>query len=123
MAIDSSSTIQMNEVKMHPFAEYSTEEDTVYKLRVAIPKMKAQQFITSLPKGLFSHFEGMETQGNFEYKLDYKFVKNKPNQLVFESKLTKDNLRILKYGEANLSKLNSEFPLKSILLWIKISNM
>lgn len=114
MAIDSSSTIQMNEVKMHPFAEYNTEEDTVYKLRVAIPKMKAQQFITSLPKGLFSHFEGMETQGSFEYKLDYKFVKHKPNQLVFESKLTKENLRILKYGEANLSKLNSEFTYRAM---------
>ena len=114
MAIDSSSTIQMNEVKIHPFAEYNTEEDTIYKLRVAIPKMKAQQFITSLPKGLFSHFEGMETQGNFEYKLDYKFVKNKPKQLVFESKLTKENLRILKYGEANLSKLNSEFTYRAM---------
>ena len=114
MAIDSSSTIQMNEVKMHPYAEYSTEQDTVYKLRVAIPKMKAQQFITSLPKGLFSHFLGMETQGNFEYKLDYKFVKHKPNQLVFESKLTKENLRILKYGEANLSKLNSEFTYRAM---------
>ena len=114
MAIDSSSTIQMNDVKMHPYAEYSTEQDTVYKLRVAIPKMKAQQFITSLPKGLFSHFLGMETQGNFEYKLDYKFVKHKPNQLVFESKLTKENLRILKYGEANLSKLNSEFTYRAM---------
>lgn len=114
MAIDSSSTIQMNEVKIHPFAEYNTEEDTIYKLRVAIPKMKAQQFIMSLPKGLFSHFEGMETQGNFEYKLDYKFVKNKPKQLVFESKLTKENLRILKYGEANLSKLNSEFTYRAM---------
>ncbi len=114
MAIDSSSTIQMNNVKMHPFAEYNTEEDTIYKLRVVIPKMKAQQFITSLPKGLFSHFEGMETQGNFEYQLDYKFVKHKPNQLVFESKLTKENLRILKYGEANLSKLNSEFTYRAM---------
>ena len=114
MAIDSSSTIQMNEVKLHPFAEYSTEQDTVYKLKIAIPKMKAQQFITSLPNGLFSHFVGMQTQGNFEYKLDYKFVKHKPNQLVFESKLTKENLRILKYGEANLSKLNSEFTYRAM---------
>ena len=114
MAIDSSSTLQMNKVKIHPFAEYNTEEDTVYKLRIAIPKMKAQQFITSLPQGLFSHFEGMETVGNFDYKLDYKFVKNKPNQLVFESKLTKENLKIIKYGEANLSKLNSEFPYRAI---------
>ena len=114
MAIDSSSTLQMNNVKIHPFAEYNTEEDTVYKLRIAIPKMKAQQFITSLPQGLFSHFEGMETVGNFDYKLDYKFVKNKPNQLVFESKLTKENLKIIKYGEANLSKLNSEFTYRAI---------
>jgi hypothetical protein len=114
MAIDSSSTMQMNNVKIHPFAEYNTEEDTVYKLRIAIPKMKAQQFITSLPQGLFSHFEGMETEGNFDYKLDYKFVKNKPNQLVFESKLTKENLKIIKYGEANLSKLNSEFTYRAI---------
>ncbi len=114
MAIDSSSTIQMNEVKTHPYAEYSTEQDTVYKLKIAIPKMKAQQFITSLPNGLFSHFVGMQTQGNFEYKLDYKFVKHKPKQLVFESKLTKENLRILKYGEANLSKLNSEFTYRAM---------
>ena len=114
LAIDSSSTIQMNEVKMHPYAEYSTEQDTVYKLKIAIPKMKAQQFITSLPNGLFSHFVGMQTQGNFEYKLDYKFVKHKPKQLVFESKLTKENLRILKYGEANLSKLNSEFTYRAM---------
>jgi membrane peptidoglycan carboxypeptidase len=76
--------------------------------------MKAQQFITSLPQGLFSHFEGMETEGDFDYKLDYKFVKNKPNQLVFESKLTKENLKIIKYGEANLSKLNSEFTYRAI---------
>lgn len=114
MAIDSSSTMQMNNVKIHPFAEYNTEEDTVYKLRIAFPKMKAQQFITSLPQGLFSHFEGMETEGNFDYKLDYKFVKNKPNQLVFDSKLTKENLKIIKYGEANLSKLNSEFTYRAI---------
>ena len=114
MAIDSSSTLQMNNIKIQPFAEYNTEEDTVYKLQIAILKMKAQQFITSLPQGLFSHFEGMETVGNFDYKLDYKFVKNKPNQLVFESKLTKRNLKIIKYGEANLSKLNSEFTYRAI---------
>lgn len=114
MAIDSSSTMQMNKVKIHPFAEYNTEEDTIYKLRIAIPKMKAQQFITSLPQGLFSHFEGMETEGNFDYKLNYKFIKNKPNQLVFESKLNKGNLKIIKYGEANLSKLNSEFTYRAI---------
>ena len=114
MAIDSSSTMQLNNIKVHPFAEYSTEEDTIYKLKVNIPKMKAQDFITSLPQGLFTHFEGMEAQGNFDYKLDYKFVKNKPNQLVFDSRLTKENLKITKYGEANLAKLNGEFTYRAM---------
>lgn len=114
MAIDSSSTLQMNAIKLHPFASYSTEEDTVYSLKMRIPKMKAQDFVTSLPQGLFSHFEGMEIEGNFDYDLNYKYIKNKPNQLVFDSKLKKDNLRILKYGQANLAKLNSEFTYRAI---------
>lgn len=114
MAIDSSSTLQMNAIKLHPFASYSTEEDTVYSLKMRIPKMKAQEFVTSLPQGLFSHFEGMEIEGNFTYDLNYKYIKNKPNQLVFESKLKKENLRILKYGQANLAKLNSEFTYRAI---------
>lgn len=114
LSIDSSSTLQMNAVKIHPFASYSTAEDTIYQLRMNIPKMKAQHFVTSLPQGLFTHFEGMEIEGNFEYKLDYKYIKNKPNQLVFDSKLSKENLKIKKYGEANLAKLNGEFTYRAI---------
>jgi hypothetical protein len=68
---------------------YETESDTIYKLQVSIPKMKAQDFIVSLPDGLFTNFQGMEAQGNFEYNLDFKFNKNKPYQLVFDSELNK----------------------------------
>ena len=114
IAIDSSSTLQMNAIKLHPFASYSTEDDTVYSLKMKIPKMKAQDFVTSLPQGLFSHFEGMEIEGNFAYDLNYKYIKNKPNQLVFDSKLKKENLKILKYGQANLAKLNTEFTYRAI---------
>jgi len=115
VSVDSSSTVQFNKVKFHPYLAYDTEEDTIYKLKVAIPKMKAQDFIVSLPDGLFTHFQGMEAQGNFEYKLDFMFNKNKPNKLVFDSKLKKENLRITKYGEANLNKLNGEFVYRAII--------
>ena len=114
IAVDSSSTLQMNAIKLHPFASYSTEDDTIYSLKMRIPKMEAQDFVTSLPQGLFTHFEGMEIEGNFTYDLNYKYIKNKPNQLVFDSKLKKENLRILKYGQANLAKLNSEFTYRAI---------
>ncbi len=115
ISIDSSSTVQFNKIKFHPYLAYETEEDTIYKLKVAIPKMKAQDFIVSLPDGLFTHFQGMEAEGNFEYNLDFKFNKNKPNRLVFDSKLKKENLKITKYGEANLNKLNSEFVYRAII--------
>ena len=115
ISIDSTSTMQLNKIKIKPYASYNTEKDTVYTLKVTIPKMKAQEFIVSLPDGLFTHFQGMEATGNFDYKLDFKFNKNKPNTLVFDSKMNKEDLRITKYGEANLNKLNGEFVYRAII--------
>ena len=115
ISIDKSSTLQLNKIKLNPYMAYETESDTIYKLQVSIPKMKAQDFIVSLPDGLFTNFQGMEAQGNFEYNLDFKFNKNKPYQLVFDSKLNKENLRITKYGKANLTKLNGEFVYRAII--------
>ncbi|BFM42798.1 biosynthetic peptidoglycan transglycosylase [Flavobacterium sp. CFS9] len=115
ISIDSTSTMQLNKIKLHPYVSYDTEKDTVYTLKVNIPKMKAQDFIISLPEGLFTHFEGMEADGNFDYKLDFKFNKNKPNALVFDSKLNKEGLKITKYGEADLNKLNGEFVYRAII--------
>lgn len=115
VSIDSVSTVKFNKIKFHPYLAYETEKDTIYKLKVAIPKMKAQDFIVSLPDGLFTHFQGMRAEGNFEYNLDFMFNKNKPGRLVFDSKLKKENLKITKYGKANLNKLNGEFVYRAII--------
>lgn len=115
ISIDSTSSMQLNKIKVRPYVSYNTEKDTVYTLKVDIPKMKAQDFIISLPDGLFTHFQGMQATGNFDYKLDFKFNKNKPNTLVFDSKLNKEDLKITKYGEADLNKLNGEFVYRAII--------
>lgn len=114
ISVDSSSTVELNKIKLHPFLEFNTEEDTIYKMKVVIPEMKAQDFISSLPEGLFTNFEGMETEGNFDFNLSFIFNQNKPNDLVFDSKLSKNGFKITKYGEANLSKLNGEFVYRAI---------
>jgi hypothetical protein len=54
-------------------------------------------------------FSRNANRGTFDYKLDFKFNKKQPDQLVFDSNLRKENLKITKYGEANLTKLNGEF--------------
>jgi Transglycosylase len=115
IAVDSSSTVQLNTLKCNPYISYNNETDKIYTLKIVIPKMKTQDFITSLPTGLFTHFEGMEATGNFDYNLNFVFNKNKPNRVIFDSNLHKENLKILKYGEANLSKLNGEFEYRAII--------
>ena len=114
ISIDSSSTVQLNKIKFRPFLSYATEKDTVYQLKIVLPKMQAQDFIVSLPDGLFTNFQGMQAEGNFSYALDFMFNKNQPQQLVFDSRLNKEHLKILKYGAANLSKLNSEFIYRAV---------
>lgn len=114
LELDSTSTVQLNKVKLHPYAKFSTEEDTIYQFRANIPKMQAQDFIVSLPTGLFTHFEGMEATGSFGYRLDFLFNKNKPNALVFDSTMEKDGLEITKYGAADLAKLNGTFTYRAM---------
>jgi hypothetical protein len=58
ISIDSSSTVQFNTVKFHPYLAYQTSEDTIYKLKVQTPQQ--HKIISSLPDGLFTNFQGME---------------------------------------------------------------
>ena len=115
ISIDSNSTVHLNKIKFHPYLAYETKKDTIYKLKVTIPKMNAQDFITSLPDGLFANFQGMKASGTIDYKLDFAFNQNKPSQLIFDSKLQKENIKIIKYGEANLNKLNREFVYRALI--------
>lgn len=115
IAIDSSSTLQLNKIKLHPYAAYNNETDAIYSLKITIPKMKAEDFIGSLPNGLFTHFEGMEVAGNFDYHLDFQYIKNRPRATIFDSNINKENLKIIKYGEANLTKLNGDFVYHAIV--------
>ena len=43
--VDSTSTGTLDRLKFHPFAEYNIAEDTIYTLKIDIPKTKAQDFI------------------------------------------------------------------------------
>lgn len=114
IVLDSTSTVQLNKIKVKPFLKYSVEKDTVYQLKADIPKMKAQDFIVSLPKGLFSNFEGMEAEGTFSYGLNFIYNKNRPRDIVFDSSLKKEGLKIIKYGAADLGKLNGAFTYRAI---------
>lgn len=114
IALDSSSLLTLGKLKCRPYLFYEKEEGKTYALQLHIPKTKAQDFIDALPKGLFSHFEGMKTMGSFSYSLDFKYNDQKPNEIVFENKLQPEGLKIVLYGAADLSKINTEFVYRAM---------
>lgn len=114
IALDSTSTLQLNSIKCRPYVSYTNDEAKIYELKLEIPKMKAQDFISSLPTGLFRHFEGMEATGNFSYALNFKYNDKQPNNIVFESTLRPDKIKIIRYGEADLNKINGPFTYRAI---------
>lgn len=107
--LDSSSVARFNRVKFHPYLRASYEQDTVYTLKLHMPVMPSQDFISSLPAGLFTQVAGMKTQGNVGFDLDFEYNKNQPDSVRLRSRLHKDQFKILEYGAADLSKLNREF--------------
>lgn len=113
LSLRNTSKVAFNKINFQPFLEISTASDTIFKLNVKIPKMPAQHFITSLPDGLFTNFQGMQAEGSFAYELDFNFNINKPDDIVLDSKLEKDGFKIVKYGAANLSKLNTQFTYRA----------
>lgn len=114
IVLDTTSALQLNAIKCYPYISYTNETDKVYALKLEIPKMKAQNFIGSLPTGLFGNFEGMQAQGDFSYSLNFEYNNHNPNALIFDSKLKPNGLKIIKYGQANLSKINGEFTYRAI---------
>jgi hypothetical protein len=114
VAIDSTSKIQINKLVLKPYLSYENDADKIYSLKIAIPKIKAQDFIESLPNGLFTNVEGMKAEGSFEYNLKFEYNNNHPNDIVFESDLQPDKLKITQYGEADLPKINTEFTYRAM---------
>ena len=115
ITIDSSSQVQINKLKFSPYLSIETEKDTIYNLKISVPKMAAQDFISSLPDGLFDNVKGMKTSGEFDFKFNFKLNKNKPQDIIFDSKLNKYNLKILQYGTAKLDKMNADFEYRAII--------
>lgn len=110
IALDSSSAITVNGYSVYPFIKVQNNQNTfTYWFNIKTDNRPAQDFLNALPEGLFENIKGMEASGNFSYKLTFMLDEARPDEMIFESDLHKENLRIIKYGKANLAKLNSDF--------------
>lgn len=112
--LDSTSNFQMNGLKINLFGSFSNDGNKVYEAHIKIPTIAAQKFIEALPNGLFSNFEGMKASGTLGYSLVFKYNPLKPKELVLEPTVTTNQLKIISFGKANLSKMNTDFSYQAI---------
>lgn len=109
VSVDSTSLISLGKISAHPFIKYTLNPVKIYELKVNTGWMDAQDFFDSLPQGVFDSLEGMQAAGRLNYKLNILLNAAHPDDVQFDSRLDKDNFRIIRYGKVNLGKLNGTF--------------
>ena len=109
ITIDSSSLFKVNSIQFNTFAQYPLGKEKLYSLRVKMPSTPAQNFFNSLPQGMFKTFKGIEAKGNLSYHLNCFIDGAMPDSLEFESKLQKEDFRVVKFGATDFTKINRTF--------------
>lgn len=110
--LDSSTTVRFNRLDFHPYLEIrKAEADTSWQIVASVNKrdFPADDFFSSLPRGLFTNLDGLKTEGalsyHFRLAVDFACI----DSLILESTLQAKNFRILAYGETDLRKMNEPF--------------
>lgn len=110
IALDSSSVIYLKDIKANPYIKYTTSPKKTYAVKLKTDELNAQQLFDSFPIGLFESLEGIKVAGKLRYNLDFFLDLKNPDGVRLNSSLKKSNdFKILRWGTANLQKINSSF--------------
>ncbi|WP_079702989.1 biosynthetic peptidoglycan transglycosylase [Daejeonella lutea] len=109
VSIDSTSTIHVKDISIHPFIKYTLSPSKVYELKVHTDEMDAQQVVNSFPQGLFESLEGIQVKGKVKYDLDFHLDEKIPDSVIFKSELKNIGFKVVKWGKTNLQKINKTF--------------
>jgi hypothetical protein len=109
ISIDSTSTIHMKDIDIHPYIKYTLSPSKIYELKIFTDELDAQQLINSFPQGLFESLEGIQVAGKLQYNLDFYLDSEKPDDVIFNSRLKNAGFKVKKWGKTNLQKINGSF--------------
>lgn len=107
--LDSSSVIGINQISFNPYIRYEANPNKQLSLKILRKEFNSLSFFESLPKGMFNSLEGMLTEGDLIYHLNFYVDFHHPANLVFDSRLEKKNFRIVHFGKTNFSMINGNF--------------
>jgi hypothetical protein len=109
ISLDSTSTMKIHQLKMHPYFKYTFAPKKIYALGFRTEKEEAQLLFDALPEGLFDSMKGIKVAGKLAYHLNFELPENNPNALTFEAGFNPEKFKVIAYGSENLSKINSSF--------------
>ncbi|MDF2430566.1 MAG: hypothetical protein JWP44_197, partial [Mucilaginibacter sp.] len=109
VSVDSSSVIHLKKITAHPYIKYTLNPVKIYELKVNTGWLDAQDLFDSVPSGVFDSLEGIQVAGKLNYNLNIFLNAAHPDDVVFDSRLSKNDFRIISYGKMNLTRLNSVF--------------
>jgi hypothetical protein len=110
ISLDSSSVIHLKKLSAKPYFKYTLNPVKIYEVRLNTGWINGQDLFDSFPTGMFESLEGMKVTGKLNYSLNMFLNRAHIDDMVFNSSLKKDNnFRVLKYGRADLGKLNQPF--------------
>ncbi|MGF7041971.1 transglycosylase domain-containing protein [Mucilaginibacter lappiensis] len=109
ISLDSSSLIHIKKLTAKPFIKYTLNPVKIYELKITTGWLNATDIFDSFPSGMFDALDGIQVSGKLNYALNFYMDASKPDDLQFDSRLSKDNFRVVKYGKTDLTKLNSPF--------------
>ena len=101
--------VQVKDFSFEPKLKYSKKPNKVLEMAVHTGKFKAQDFFDALPVGLFENLDGIKVAGDIQYDMDFKVDLDDPDNLTFASKIDDANLKVEKWGKANIAELNGPF--------------
>ncbi|MBB3970088.1 transglycosylase domain-containing protein [Mucilaginibacter phyllosphaerae] len=110
VSLDSSSVIHLKKLTAKPYVKYTLNPVKIYEVKINTGWIKAQDLFESFPTGMFESLEGLQATGKLNYSLNMLLNMAHLDDMVFNSSLQKDkDFRIIKYGKADLGKLNNTF--------------
>jgi hypothetical protein len=107
--VDSASTFTFNKLKFNPYFKYQIAPTKQITAIIHKEPFNGQDLFESLPKGLFTTLDGIKTEGQLSYNLNFFVDINNPDSIHLFSELKRHNFKIIHFGNTDFRMLNSEF--------------
>lgn len=112
--LDSASTITVNSTPVKLFAQYQRAPQQIFTYSITMPEVVADTFFTSLPGGMFNTLKGISATGTLAYRMYLQLPLQQPDSLIFDSKMTKKDFRITRFGKENYTRINGTFDYEAM---------